>query len=51
MSSAVAWALTTRQFIRSHLMRMQLSGNLTLLRCGNMPRRIASVEELLKAGS
>lgn len=41
--------LTTRQFIRFHLMRLQLGEDLTHLRYGNMPRRIASVEELLKA--
>jgi transposase len=39
--------LTTRQFIRYHLIRLQLGEALTHLRYGNMPRRIASVEELL----
>jgi transposase len=39
--------LTTRQFIRYHLMRLQLGEDLTHFRYGNMPRRIASVEELL----
>lgn len=39
--------LTTRQFVRYHLMRLQLGEELTHLRYGNMPRRIASVEELL----
>jgi hypothetical protein len=41
--------LTTRQFIRYHLMRLQSGEDLTPFRYGNMPRRIASVEELLKA--
>jgi hypothetical protein len=40
--------LTTRQFIRYHLMRLQLGEDLTHFRYGNMPRRVASVEELLK---
>jgi transposase len=39
--------LTSRQFIRLQLMRLQLGENLTHLRYGNMPRRIAAVEELL----
>jgi transposase len=39
--------LTSRQFIRLQLMRLQLGENLTHLRYGNMPRRIASVEEVL----
>jgi transposase len=39
--------LTTRQFIRYHLMRLQLGEDLTHLTYGNMPRRIASVEEVL----
>ena len=39
--------LTTRQFIRYHLMRLQLGEDLTHLKYGNMPRRIASVEEVL----
>lgn len=39
--------LTSRQFIRYHLMRLKLGDDLTHLRYGNMPRRIASVEELL----
>jgi transposase len=41
--------LTTRQFIRYHLMRLQLGEDLTHFCYGNMPRRIASVEELLAA--
>jgi hypothetical protein len=40
--------LTTRQFIRYHLMRLQLGEDLTHFRYGNMPRRVASVDELLK---
>lgn len=39
--------LTTRQFIRYHLIRLQLGEDLTHLRYGNMPRRIASVEEVM----
>lgn len=40
--------LTTRQFIRYHLMRLQLGDDLIHFRYGNMPRRVASVDELLK---
>src|SRR3990172_1441011 len=41
--------LTTRQFTRSgyHLMRLQLGDDLTHFRYGHMPRRVASVGELL----
>lgn len=39
--------LTSRQFIRLQLMRLHLGEDLTHLRYGNMPRRIASVEEVL----
>ncbi len=39
--------LTSRQFIRFQLMRLQLGENLTHIRYGNMPRRIASVEDVL----
>jgi len=39
--------LTSRQFIRYHLMRLQLGEDLTHITYGNMPRRIASVEEVL----
>lgn len=39
--------LTTRQFIRFHLIRLQLGEDLTHIRYGNMPRRIASIAELL----
>lgn len=50
-----SWALTeeqrhglsTRLFIRRQLMRLQLGHDLTHLTYGGMPRRIASVEELL----
>jgi hypothetical protein len=41
--------LTSRQFIRYHLMRLQLGERLSHITYGNMPRRIASVEELLGA--
>lgn len=41
--------LTTRQFIRLQLMKLQLREGLTHLRYGNRPRRIASVDELLAA--
>ena len=41
-------SLTTRQFIRYYLMRLQLGKELIHLRYGNMPRRVASVDELLK---
>lgn len=39
--------LTSRQFIRLGLMQLKLGENLTHLTYGNLPRRIASVEELL----
>ncbi len=39
--------LTSRQFIRYHLMRLQLGEDLTHITYGNMPRRIASLEEVL----
>jgi hypothetical protein len=38
--------LTSRQFIRYHLMRLNIGHDLTHLLYGNMPRRIASVEEV-----
>lgn len=41
--------LTSRQFIRYHLMRLGLGEDLTHVTYGNMPRRIASVDELLAA--
>ena len=47
LTDAQRGGLTSRQFIRYHLMCLQLGDNLTLLRYGNMPRRIASVEEVL----
>jgi transposase len=49
LTEAQRGGLTTRQFIRFHLMRLQLGEDLTHFRYGNMPRRIASVEELLTA--
>jgi transposase len=39
--------LTTRQFIRRGLTRLKLGENLTHFRYGNMPRRIATVEEIM----
>ena len=39
--------LTSRQFIRYHLLRLKLGADLTQITYGNMPRRIASVDELL----
>ena len=39
--------LTSRQFIRYQLMRLKLGDDLTHLKYGNMPRRIATVEEVL----
>jgi hypothetical protein len=39
--------LTSRQFIRLGLMHLKLGEDLTHLVYGNLPRRIASVEELL----
>lgn len=47
LSPAERGGMTSRQFIRYHLMRLKLGDDLTLLKYGNMPRRIASVEELL----
>jgi len=41
--------LSTRLFVRRQLMRLQLGQNLTHFTYGGMPRRIASVEELLVA--
>jgi transposase len=41
--------LTSRQFIRLGLMQLKLGDNLTHVVYGNLPRRIASVEELLTA--
>lgn len=41
--------LTSRQFIRFHLMRLKLGEDLTQITYGNMPRRIASVDELFAA--
>jgi transposase len=50
-----SWALTEQQrdglssrlFVRRQLMRLQLANDLTHLTYGGMPRRIASVDELL----
>ncbi len=39
--------LTRRQFIRLQLMRLKLGEGLTQITYGTLPRRIASVEELL----
>ncbi|MGD0339927.1 MAG: IS110 family transposase [Bacteroidota bacterium] len=39
--------LTSRQFIRYHLMRLNLGHDLSCISYGNMPRRIASEEDLL----
>lgn len=39
--------LTSRQFIRLQLMRLNLGADLTHLTYGNMPRRIATVDEVL----
>jgi len=41
--------LSTRLFVRRQLMRLQLGEDLTHFTYGGMPRRIASVEELLVA--
>ena len=47
LTDAQRGGLTSRQFIRYHLMRLKLGDDLTHLKYGNMPRRIASVEEVL----
>ncbi len=47
LTDAQRGGLTSRQFIRSHLLRLQRGDDLTHLRYGNLPRRIASVEEVL----
>jgi transposase len=47
LTDAQREGLISRQFIRLQLMRLQLGENLTHLRYGNMPRRIASVDEVL----
>jgi len=41
--------LSTRLFVRRQLMRLQLADDLTHFTYGGMPRRIASVQELLAA--
>ncbi len=47
LTVALRGGLTTRQFIRVQLMKLKLGEDLTHFRYGNMPRRIASVEEVL----
>jgi transposase len=47
LTEAQRGGLTTRQFIRYHLLRLQLGETLIHVRYGNMPRRIASAEEVL----
>ncbi len=39
--------LTSRQFVRYGLLRLRLSNDLTMFTYGGMPRRLASVEEML----
>ena len=39
--------LSSRQFIRYHLMRLNLGQDLTQITYGNMPRRISSEQEVL----
>jgi transposase len=46
LSDAQRGGLTRRQFIRYQLMRLNIGHDLTHLVYGNMPRRIASVEEV-----
>jgi hypothetical protein len=41
--------LTSRQFIRYHLMRLNLGQDLSHISYGNMPRRISSQDEVLAA--
>jgi transposase len=47
LTDAQRGGLTSRQFIRYHLMRLKLGDDLTHLHYGNMPRRIAPVDEVL----
>ena len=47
LTDAQRGGLTTRQFVRFHLLRLQLGDDLTHFTYGGMPRRIASVEEVL----
>lgn len=49
LTAAQRGGLTSRQFIRYHLRRLQLGDDLTHFTYGNMPRRIASLDELLAA--
>lgn len=39
--------LTSRQFVRYGLLRLRLGNDLTTFTYGGMPRRLASVEEML----
>ncbi len=47
LTEAQRGGLTTRQFVRLQLMRLKLGEELTQFTYGNMPRRIASVAEVL----
>jgi len=47
LTDAQRGGLTTRQFVRLQLMRLKLGEDLTHFIYGGMPRRIASVEEVL----
>ena len=47
LTDAQRGGLTTRQFVRVQLMRLKLGEDLTHFTYGGMPRRIASVEEVL----
>jgi transposase len=47
LTDAQRSGLSTRQFVRLQLMRLKLGENLTHFTYGGMPRRIASVEEVL----
>ena len=47
LTDAQRGGLTTRQFVRVQLMRLKLGEDLTHFIYGGMPRRIASVEEVL----
>ena len=47
LTDAQRGGLSTRQFVRLQLMRLKLGEDLTHFTYGGMPRRIASVEEVL----
>ena len=47
LTDAQRGGLSTRQFVRLQLMRLQLGEHLTHFTYGGMPRRIASIEEVL----